>query len=904
MKKILLLTLTFSIIFAKIIIVNKNNYNKCDIYSSYIHFSTIKEALSFAKNNDTIKICEGNYEEDNLKINHYNLKIEGIGDVLITNKNLNTKHNIFSICSYSNLTLSNLKIEQYSNNNSIICSNKNIRIINLKNLSMKSKGYGLYLKNNYGWGNINIENLEISSTYDAIHINSARNLNIYHSNIKADTNAINLNHIHHIYIYNNIIKSQQNALFINKSLGYIKIYKNEITANNTNIYLNTLSFSTKIYENNISNGKYGIELYTYSIGTNIIKNNILKDNNYGLKILSKGWWSGYTNVTNNCFYNKNNILNHNYVAFFTKNYYNDLNNKLIYTIPDIPKYDKNPLPYCPLNQNPSPINNTQFYVKEISRTDNNITTKIVNKNFSLEIYTNQPFKGTVCSTVIDKNGNTLSDWKKNYFNSQLSTSQTLQGNPNYKISSANKDARIKITWVENQNRNCPITNPNNSITSKDNFAIRPKKFEITNYPDKILASEEFNFIVKALDNENHITNNYNASSNIILEANQKDDCLIGTINKNINIINGIDNNAIANYSEVGEINITIKENKNNPFAYVDLDDTLENELLIEPSTISLTSYPYQIISDTNISNKIVYNDKNLSTHYAEINSSIYSLNKDGGITQNFDNQCFGYDINLSYIVKNNSNEHFKGMFDINHYEFNDSKFETLDENLTLSKYSFQNGKSTIKIKFNIYKNKRYPVSIVDLNFSKLITYDTKTSKQYNEPLNKTISFYYLSVLAPLIYANEKTTSDKIYILVYDKNKNHFKDEKLLNWFINTNYKENDIKLLGYTLNKKYDFNISNFNINLTKNDYYYKIEINNQKKYRTVFIHLNTPNYLWTSKYFDLNISENSYCNTHYCSEYHLKYKPGSIGVRSGNFQGSQINTSQQNNQNGIKVYR
>jgi len=551
----------------------------------------------------------------------------------------------------------------------------------------------------------------------------------------------------------------------------------------------------------------------------------------------------------------------------------------------------------------TPQTENNFSIKEINRSDENITTKIVNKSFNLEVYSNSNFTGTLCSVVIDENGHTISSWFKNYFNDVNSTSSTSQGNPNYTVISASKNSRIKMEWIYNEDETCPLSEINGSTFSNDNFAARPKEFRIENSSSHIYAGGDFILTFKALDENGNETSDYNETNSFEINSTEnKAGCKTGVLDVNVNFSNG-QSESVAKYSETGDINVTIRDLN---FANVDIDDTSVNDRVINPYTITINSYPY----DSNITsifsnNSIIYIDKNLS-RYAKLNTTIKMVDKQGNILENFDSSCYADDVNLTFSVNNNIVDSFIGMYNINGIDENDSQFQKWGNNFEIDSNLFNKGEANLTIKFNIYKNKTYPVSIVDLNFTKATLDYPKAPIHKEKSLNKNLSFYYLRVVADDITTTETNSSGKVYILVYDRNRNHFSDEKLLYWFLDTNYNEDDVKILGYTSGFKYDTNLTNFNVNLSKKVYDYNLSVNNPDKIHFGVIHYKTPTYLWYSKYKEYNDSLYSYCLTHHCSEYIYKSKDimtKSIG--SGKFQGSEVNiTTPKRKKFGIKMYR
>jgi len=143
--------------------------------------------------------------------------------------------------------------------------------------------------------------------------------------------------------------------------------------------------------------------------------------------------------------------------------------------------------------------------------------------------------------------------------------------------------------------------------------------------------------------------------------------------------------------------------------------------------------------------------------------------------------------------------------------------------------------------------------------------------------------------------------------VYDKNRNHFStEEALLYWFVDNNYNQNSVKILGYTNSYKYDNNLTDsFEVNSTKQGSEFNISIHNPNRDNFVIIHLQTPEYLWYSRYKDYDDSLNSYCLTHYCLDYRYIGEVNYREIGSGNFKGSEVNITTPKNRNfGVKMYR
>jgi hypothetical protein len=576
----------------------------------------------------------------------------------------------------------------------------------------------------------------------------------------------------------------------------------------------------------------------------------------------------------------------------------------------------------------------------ISDDDRNISTKIVNKNFELNISSlnengdnYQEFNGTVCSAVIDENDNNISAWFKNSFDEDNTSTQTIQGNPTFKVSKAIKSAKIKIEWIANTDATCPLSSETNDTNSTDNFAIRPLKFNISNYPTIAYAKEDFNISFEAKDNNDNNTTDYNetkGSSFDVIVKEIKNGCATGNYNSDIKFANG-GNTTIANYDETGEIDINITDKNiacSDRFAQVDCKDknvsgywNSDIDTSIEESNITLKVLPYDINLSYNITNLAwIYMDRNLSTNNIELNitATAYAKNSSTAL-QDYNSTCYAKDINISFKITITNPDEFNGTYHINKGKstysndtnFTDTNFTALKEyNWTIPKTEFANGKGTLSIKYNIDKNYSIPVSIVDTNLTSANIATPNLSKYENNiSIDKNTSYYYAKLYTKDIFTTNANSSELIPILVYDTTNKHFSNQILLNWYHQTNNDKNIIQVLGTSTDYVYDSdkNVSNFDasIDFAQPDFNLSLQ-NNSDNNIFVVIHLKTPKYLWYSKYSDYNDTNQSSCVGHYCIEY--TYKPNISGneVGSGAFVGSEINTTQESNQTikGVKIYR
>ena len=548
---------------------------------------------------------------------------------------------------------------------------------------------------------------------------------------------------------------------------------------------------------------------------------------------------------------------------------------------------------------------TIITIKEPLRNNNDISTKIVNKKFEVLLKADKNITGTVCSTLVDYNDNNITPWFKNYFNNQQYSYQTFQKNPKFISKIADKYVQVKSIFIPNQNTSCPNTG---NIYYSDTFAIRPYRFEITNFPTIAYAGESFPITFKALDYLDKPTKNYNEIKNVSFKISvyKQKNCFYGELTTVPEFKNGIAKTS-AKYSDVGIIGITISEN-NYEFAKIDKKDTNIQNRLIKPKTIYIKIYPYSFKTNSHFSqSNIYYIDKNLSTQYSHFYTQIEAVNKQNEITKNFDKQCLSEDVNLKFNINNSHHDTFTALYNINGIEVNDTNFTRFSNYWKIPKNIFQKGYSNLDIKFNIKKNYKTPISVVTLDFKNLQANAKYQKESQKEILNKINYFYYLRLFSSDIITDKNITKTPIYILVYDKfhnTKYNQNNQKLLNWFIYDTYYLDDISILGITKNYQYTKHSLKVGAFILKEDKNISLNINNNG-YKHFVIHLKTPALLWYSQFKPFNDKLNSYCISHYCIEYkYKKIKKDTKEIEKGVFRGSEIKSHQQTHHIGIKVYR
>ena len=547
--------------------------------------------------------------------------------------------------------------------------------------------------------------------------------------------------------------------------------------------------------------------------------------------------------------------------------------------------------------------------------DRNISTKIANKDFSITIASlkedrsdYQEFNGTVCAQVIDENGNDKTGWSKLDFRSDS------KQNVSFNIVSSVEIAKIKIAWIENEDKDCLalLSSEHNETNSTDSFAIRPDRFKIHIPPDTTFyAGEDFNISFSAfkygLDN-NTIDYNKTNNSSFKIEANEtKIGCKSGNLNiTHFNFSDGKAENITVNYDEIGDINLTIKEIDGSEFAKIDSDDTNDNDRFIAQYTTTITIKPYKIkINEMNLSKEWLYMadvlDMNLTA-----NATVQALSKTNNLMSDFNESCYGKDVNITYYYKINANsdDNITLSYEGNITTKDNKSLDDINKTLSIPKSVFFNGETNASYAFNIDRNYAKPISPVTIKLLEANITTANLAKEYeNIAADINATFFYGRVKTDDIKTNSSTSNHSVEIEVYKAKDFDFKQNSL-NWYQNeydstTSLRDSDfnstetIKLTGnqtlFIQNTNGFLNgVANFSITSNK----------------TAYIHIDIPPYLWHNSYQDYNYSSGSDCSQHPCFEY--IYESLSSKDKTKNFKGSSIksdfNTTME--KIGLKVFR
>ena len=221
---------------------------------------------------------------------------------------------------------------------------------------------------------------------------------------------------------------------------------------------------------------------------------------------------------------------------------------------------------------------------------------------------------------------------------------------NFSYDSAIKNASFKLSYVDNGTLK--------NACSLDQFAIRPKNFEITIPLSTLKSGEDYNYSFIAKNDTNNATNNYNEAveSSFKIDVNEtKTGCINGAFTPEFktgwSFVSGT-RNFTSNYSEVGVINVKIEEINGSEFAIIDAGDTNDSTRFISPYNKNLSFLPDHFgvsATLTNQTNGFTYisNDLNMS---ADLNMTITAQTENNTTTENYNSSCYAQntDYNISY----------------------------------------------------------------------------------------------------------------------------------------------------------------------------------------------------------------------------------------------------------------
>jgi len=528
-----------------------------------------------------------------------------------------------------------------------------------------------------------------------------------------------------------------------------------------------------------------------------------------------------------------------------------------------------------------------FYVKDSFRdSDYNLSTKIKDEEFDINITSKEDFNGTLCINI---------DNKTEFIKSDFNNTGIFRLKSEY----ISRDSNVFIRYRENSDLNCSDTNETNT-TSEEHFAIRPKRFYIE-APSTIRVNEDFNLTFSTL------TKDYNESKSFDVIYYDTKGCGIGEFTKgstiDISDFTFSDGNYTfkdIEYDNIGNLAIEIKEDSNcsKRFASIDCNDkevggwSIEDNLTIQEDKIQMDFKPYSFSLEAIPKSSRSNSDMNFTYianiedgEYAQFDTNISAIDENGNVLTNYNKECYANAINLKILTDNNSSAEY----------IIDKGYETnglLDINLSKDIFSTDNnGSAQFDIKFNFKRDHKYPMSafILESNI-------TIRDGDINGSSNNKMNFLYCRYFVKDIWTNKSKITTKVRKIVYDDRHifSSLNDEYILNWY----YIGDGIDIIEANATRSYKLN-STIDSDITISD---EVTID---KVKDSYIHFNTPKYYWYSYSVDVNYSydTNSSCLNHPCLK--VVFEDAGEKVSSGNFSGGDVEIkSHKYKKNGVKIFR
>ncbi len=445
-----------------------------------------------------------------------------------------------------------------------------------------------------------------------------------------------------------------------------------------------------------------------------------------------------------------------------------------------------------------------------------------------------------------------------------------------------------------------------TVSARDSFAIRPYKFAITSVNNKKTAGKEFNITIKALDyngnpaldyNETLYLNENPPSNSPYLDYNDTNaskGCIRGNlIGTNLVFKNG-EANVTLDYSEVGDLNVTIKEINGSEFAKVDEKDTSDKNRIIKQNSTVITFIPshfkiegiFKNFNDSNFT--YISNDLNMSSI---LDLNITAQNDKNSTTKNYNSVCYAknFDLNVSYQISAEINNTIKKILIKEEKETNETNISL--PNLIIKNFSKNyfttdnNGTARLILYINFDKN--YSNTVNEFNFTvndiNISDEDNVTGTKY---LDKNATFRYgrIDVQNVSGYGNEVNATFSYEYWTDDEG-----------WVVN---KEHNSSVFGDVneTNSYHQFVTMNVNHNILNGEENITLSTSHALPYSTK-IHLSVPSWLWyhplAKDYKDPKTTSgwNLDCLTHPC--FNVNFQKQSSGW--GGVGTNEVNYSEQN---------
>ena len=324
--------------------------------------------------------------------------------------------------------------------------------------------------------------------------------------------------------------------------------------------------------------------------------------------------------------------------------------------------------------------------------DYHISTKRVNDNnarfFDLSINSlnadnrseHVPFTGTVCIRIVDETNPSHrlcshGIWQAVHFNNETQKNVTLCA------TESTRNARILMKWYKNKTISaaaCGVMSADGESKSRDNFAIMPNRFKIE-APNIVKAGNDFNITFKATEIISGQVvrgfSNVQAGQHVVVEVRElNSSAILGTfspdITNNWSFTDGL-KRILTKYSEVGKVEIRIREKAGSEYALVDKNDPripgywepvedpnyvpantaeegnkLRRYIIPAKKVIEFVPDHFVVTAQTNNahSNCFTYISDNIANERGTITYTIKAVNKDGAVTKNYSGNLYAKNV--------------------------------------------------------------------------------------------------------------------------------------------------------------------------------------------------------------------------------------------------------------------
>ncbi len=453
-------------------------------------------------------------------------------------------------------------------------------------------------------------------------------------------------------------------------------------------------------------------------------------------------------------------------------------------------------------------------------------------------------------------------------------------------------AKVKITGI--------YENETLESNSSDTFSIRPQTFILENIPTgKLTAEHNYTFQAKAV-NSNGSTQTINFNTLVTLQSQKyfRDDsdgsALDGTFTPSVdfNFIDGITANTNLSFNNVGKIGLELNDTL---WTIVDSDDTsledrtiyLEQNLTFIPDRFDIAFDATPTMTNDNDKTFTYYADDEtqMGAELKNLSFKITALGEDGGVMTNYQNpqiQYFANNIEFTLGLSVTPTPNITA-------DINESQTKDLNFNTGVATLPYANRKFNFGREYNVTK---VPIIVdgsnSDINITATDHVDIDVKGAKLETFDGNATFYYGKVATEDIKTSEDLVSSKTLVALYSPTPLSGFEQVTSNWYIN---KEDDFSTI--TLTPKTQRTIASVNNTFTSatnimtsnsGNIAYDLTNTHDSSYKA-FYHLTIPDWLWYNRYGDYDGATD--CSTHPCFEYIFESENDTIGISSGDFNGT-----------------